>query len=267
MGKSSKYKARPMDDNGFIHYTDVEHETWHKLISRQEKLIQGRACAEYFEGLDKLQLPKDRIPQLEEVSSVLRKETGWEVAWVPALINFDKFFALLADKKFPCATFIRTPEEMDYLQEPDVFHEIFGHCAMLTNPYFAEFTSIYGKLGYNASKEDRVFLARLYWFTVEFGLMQSNEGNRIYGGGILSSIGETPHSLDNPEVIRKPFDPVDMLRTPYRIDIMQPQYFVLEDLKQLYELAHADVMGMVEEAKKLGLHAPVYPPKEEKLAS
>ena len=185
MGTGTKYKARPMDEDGFIHYTDEEHQVWHELITRQEKLIKGRACPEYFEGLDKINLPKDRIPQLEEVSSVLRKETGWEVAWVPALINFDKFFALLADKKFPCATFIRTREEMDYLQEPDVFHEIFGHCAMLTNPYFAEFTSAYGKLGYAASKEDRVFLARLYWITVEFGLINTAEGQRIYGGGIL----------------------------------------------------------------------------------
>ena len=267
MAKGTKYKARPMDEDGFIHYTDEEHQIWSELMARQEKLIEGRACPEHLEGLEKINLPHDRIPQLEEVSSVLRKETGWEVAWVPALINFDKFFALLADKKFPCATFIRTREEMDYLQEPDVFHEIYGHTAMLTNPYFAEFTAAYGKLGYEASKEDRVYLARLYWFTVEFGLINTAEGQRIYGGGILSSIGETPHSLEDPEVVRAPFDPIEMLRTPYRIDIMQPKYFVIDDFKQLFDLANGDVMGMVKEAKRLGLREPLYPPKEEQKAS
>ncbi|MBU6951517.1 MULTISPECIES: phenylalanine 4-monooxygenase [unclassified Hahella] len=270
MGKGTKYVAREPDASGFIAYPDSEHAVWRELITRQDKVIRNVACDEYLHGLKLLDLPEDRIPQLEDVSSVLRRETGWEVAQVPALIPFDTFFDLLSNKKFPCATFIRTPDEMDYLQEPDIFHEIFGHCAMLTNPYFAEFTQMYGKLGYSASKEDRIFLARLYWFTVEFGLMDSAAGQRIYGGGILSSIGETQYCFsDTPE--RRPFDIVDVLRTPYRIDIMQPIYYVLDGLKQLYEVAHCDIMDKVRQAKELGLFAPTFPPKQqsntEKLAA
>ena len=179
---------------------------------------------------------------------------------MPALINFQTFFNLLADKKFPCATFIRTRDELDYLQEPDIFHEIFGHCAMLTNPYFAEFTHIYGRLGQAASKEDRVYLARLYWFTVEFGVMQSAQGRKVYGGGILSSIGETQYVYSGkPEI--QPLEVDNVMRTPYRIDIMQPLYFELSSLQQLFEISQMDLMGCVQQAKQLGLFAPKYPPK------
>ena len=266
MAKGTKYLAKEMNVHGSIEWTDEENAIWNELITRQRKAIVGKACDEYMHGLELLNLPTDRIPQLEEVSRVLRKETGWEVAWVPALINFTSFFSLLQDKKFPCATFIRTREELDYLQEPDIFHEIFGHCAMLTNPYFAEFTHMYGKLGYAASKEDRVFLARLYWFTVEFGLMKAGQDRRIYGGGIISSIGETKYVYSGePEV--RPFDVIDVLRTPYRIDIMQPVYFELDNLRQLFDVAQSDIMAQVQEAKRLGLHTPKFPPKPEMLAS
>ncbi len=266
MAKSTKYLAKEADASGYIHWSEEENAIWNTLITRQQQAIVGKACDEYFHGLDLLKLPNDRIPQLEDVSRVLRRETGWEVACVPALIDFSTFFALLQDKKFPCATFIRTREELDYLQEPDIFHEIFGHCAMLTNPYFADFTHAYGKVGYAASKEDRVFLARLYWFTVEFGLMRHKGERRIYGGGILSSIGETQYAYSStPEV--QAFNPVEVLRTPYRIDIMQPVYFEIESLRQLFELTQTDVMALVREARALGLHAPKFPPKEQKLAS
>lgn len=265
-GKKTKYLARDPDENGFIHYPEEEHKIWGELFNRQIKLIDGKACDEYMDGIAKLGLTPDRIPQLEDVNQVLRKETGWEVAWVPALISFEKFFNLLANKKFPCATFIRTREEMDYLQEPDVFHEIFGHCALLTNPYFAEFTHTYGKLGAAADKQYHVWLARLYWFTVEFGLMDTAQGTRIYGGGILSSIGESQYALsDQPEV--RDFDIMTVLRTPYRIDIMQPIYYKINGLKQLFDIAHMDIMSHVKEAKSLGLFEPTYPPKEDKIAS
>lgn len=258
---ATQYVAKVMDANGIIAWTDEENSIWQELITRQEKAIQGKACAEYLAGLELLNLPKDRIPQFEEVNAVLRRETGWEIAWVPALINFQTFFNLLADKKFPCATFIRTREELDYLQEPDIFHEIFGHCAMLTNPHFAEFTHTYGRLGQSASKEDRVFLARLYWFTVEFGVMAGSAGRSIYGGGILSSIGETQYVYSaTPEFA--PLDVIEVLRTPYRIDIMQPLYFEINGLSQLAEIAHMDLMDCVQKAKTLGLHAPRFPPKQ-----
>jgi phenylalanine-4-hydroxylase len=185
---------------------------------------------------------------------------------VPSLINFDEFFRLLANKQFPVETFIRSREEFDYLQEPDIFHEIFGHCPLLTNPAFAHFTHTYGKLGYAASKEDRVYLARLYWFTVEFGLLNTPKGMRIYGGGILSSPGETVYSVESEQAERAPLDPIEVVRTPYRIDIMQPIYYVLPSFNSLYELAELDMMSVVEQAKKLGLHAPKFTPKV-KLAS
>ena len=259
--KPSKYVAREPDASGFIEYSDLEHQTWQRLIERQLDIVPGRACDEYLHGLELLDLPRDRIPQLEEVSAVLRRETGWEVARVPALIGFETFFGLLADRKFPVATFIRTPEEFDYLQEPDIFHEIFGHSAMLTNPAFANFTEKYGQLGLSASPKERAYLARLYWFTVEFGLLQTSDGLRIYGGGILSSPKETLYALSD-EPSRYDFDVLDALRTPYRIDIVQPIYYVLNDLQQLQELTEMDLMARVHQAMELGLFEPRFPPKD-----
>lgn len=264
MGKSTNYVAREPDSNGVVHYTEDENAIWAELYARQEKAIQGKACDEFVHGLELLDMPRDRVPQLEEVSKVLRRETGWEVAYVPALIPFGRFFELLANRQFPAATFVRTREELDYLQEPDIFHELFGHTPLLTNPHFADFTHTYGKLGYAASKEDRVYLARMYWFTVEFGLLQPPGGDlKIYGGGILSSIGETDYALNSETPERKPFDIVDALRTPYRIDIMQPLYYVIESLQQLSEITRMDVMSLVAEARSRGLFPPLFPPKEQ----
>ena len=181
------------------------------------------------------------------------------------LIGFGEFFRLLSEKKFPVATFIRSREEFDYLQEPDIFHEIFGHCPLLTNPSFANFTQLYGEIGLNASKEDRVFLARLYWFTIEFGLLNTKDGLRIYGGGIISSPGETLYAMHDNSVIRKELDNaeqlVDVYRTPYRIDIMQPIYFMLNSIKELDKIGKLDLMALVEQAKTLGLHEPMFPTK------
>ncbi|WP_160153534.1 phenylalanine 4-monooxygenase [Microbulbifer sp. ALW1] len=259
--KPSKYVAREPDANGFIEYSELEHQTWQQLIERQLEIVPGRACDEYLHGLELLDLPRDRIPQLDEISSVLRRETGWEVARVPALIGFETFFRLLSERKFPVATFIRTPEEFDYLQEPDIFHEIFGHCAMLTNPAFANFTQKYGELGLKASPKERAYLARLYWFTVEFGLLKTDDGLRIYGGGILSSPKETLYALSDAPA-RAPFEVIDTLRTPYRIDIVQPIYYVLNDLEDLQQLTEIDLMARVREAMAAGLFEPLFPPKE-----
>ncbi len=262
----TKYVSKEFDDNGYINWTDEENGVWRDLVSRQLECIDGKACDEYMHGLDLLNFPKDHLPQIEDVNSVLRRETGWEIYPVAALIPFDKFFALLADKKFPAATFIRKRKDFDYLQEPDIVHEIFGHCAMLTNPDFAAFTHKYGTLGHAADKKDRVWLARLYWFTVEFGLMQTSNGLRIYGGGILSSPGETEYAFSSDVPERKPLDIIDVLRTPYRIDIMQPIYFMIDGIHTLYEIAQMDIMKLVREAQELGLHEPKFPPKETKTA-
>lgn len=264
MSKSSKYVSHQSDEDGFIHWSADENKIWSELMQRQLSCIKGKACDEYLDGLKKLNLPLDRIPQLAEINAVLEPSTGWKVTEVPALISFDRFFQLLANKEFPVATFIRSREEFDYLQEPDVFHEIFGHCAMLTHPAFAEFTHTYGKLGLAASKEDRVYLARLYWFTIEFGLLNSKDGLRIYGGGILSSPGETLYAIRSEIPERKAFDVVDVLRTPYRIDIMQPVYFKINSINDLFDVSQLDLMAMVQQARSLGLHAAKFPPKEKK---
>ncbi len=267
MGKNSTYVSKHPDAQGHIDWTKDENEVWGALVERQLACIKGKACDEYMHGLDLLKFPKDRVPQLDEINRVLKRASGWEVYPVPALIAFDKFFQLLADRKFPAATFIRSREEFDYLQEPDIFHEIFGHCAMLTNPEFGAFTHKYGQLGLEASKTDRVWLARLYWFTVEFGLMQTKDGLRIYGGGILSSPAETEYAFGSDVPERRVFDPIDVLRTPYRIDIMQPVYFKISGIPELYNLAQTDIMALVREAQALGLHDPKYPPKEKKEAA
>ncbi|WP_028110530.1 phenylalanine 4-monooxygenase [Ferrimonas futtsuensis] len=259
--KGTSYVARQPDEQGIIHYSEEENRIWSELLARQMTWLPGRACDQYLEGLRKLNLPTDRIPQLAEVDAVLEQATGWRTAQVPALISFQHFFELLADKQFPVATFIRSREEFDYLQEPDIFHEIFGHCPLLTNPAFAHFTHTYGKLGLAASPKERVFLARLYWFTVEFGLVQTEQGLRIYGGGILSSPGETRYALsDEPE--RVGMSVLDALRTPYRIDIMQPIYYVLNHLDDLFDIAELDLMSLVKQAQELGLHEPKFPPKQ-----
>lgn len=261
MAKTSKYTAHQPDENGHVDYPEHEHRIWQTLYQRQKEILVGAACDEYLAGVELLKLPQDRIPQLSEVDEVLLTATGWKTSGVAALISFDKFFSLLASKQFPVATFIRTKEELDYLQEPDVFHEVFGHCPLLTHEAFAHFTQQYGELAYAASKEDRVFLARLYWFTVEFGLLRTAQGLRIYGGGILSSPGETDYALNDPSVDRRVFNISDVLRTPYRIDIMQPIYYVLDSIEQLFDIANMDIMGEVKKAKALGLFEPTFPAK------
>jgi phenylalanine-4-hydroxylase len=266
MAKQSRYTAHRPDANGYVRYSEAENETWSILIERQLEIIRNRACDEYFDGVERLTLPRDRIPQLPELDRILSRATGWSVAPVPALIDFAEFFRLLAGRRFPVATFIRRREDLDYLQEPDIFHEIFGHCALLLNPAFAEFTATYGRLGLKASPKDRVYLARLYWFTVEFGLLDTPRGLRIYGGGILSSKEETIYALDSDIPQRVDMNVLDALRTPYRIDILQPLYYKLKSLGDLHTIANMDLMALVHEAQRLGLYPPLYEPRNEQAA-
>lgn len=258
-----RYVSKAADASGRVDYTDAEHAIWAELYARQERAIRGKACDAFLHGLEALALPRDRVPQLSEVSAALRRETGWEVTSVPALIPIRDFFQLLANRRFPAATFVRRRDELDYLQEPDIFHEIFGHTPMLTHPYFADFTAAYGRIGLAASDEDRVFLERLYWFTVEFGLLQArNGGLQIYGGGILSSIGETEYAINSPKPKRRAFHLLEALRTPYRIDIMQPLYYVIEDLRDLFELTRMDLIATIQSAKQLPLLPPLFEPQK-----
>lgn len=241
------------DKSGNVPYTDEENQVWQTLIQRQNKVVEGRACDEFLEGLKKLDLPNDRIPQNREVSDCLRELTGWEVAFVPAVIPAEEFFGLLADKKFPAATFIRVPEELDYLEEPDIFHEIYGHCPLLANQAYADFMQAYGEMALRATKAQRKCLFRLFWFTIEFGLLNTPNGRRIYGGGILSSKSETIYALDDqcgPEL--EPLDVLKVLRTPFRIDMIQPQYFLIDGLDSLYKLLDSDIMNQVDKALELG---------------
>lgn len=259
MKQQSNYKAKTPDANGIIPYTTEEDSVWRDLYARQIKVIENRACKEYIEGLRILDLPNDRVPQCKEVSDSLTKATGWAVHPVAALIPFDEFFTLLANKKFPAASFIRTREELDYLKEPDIFHEVFGHCPLLTNQVYADFMQKYGELGLKATQKDRVLLARLFWFTIEFGLINTKDGLRIYGAGILSSKEETIYALENPIPQRKKFSPLDALRTPYRYDIKQSIYFVIDSYREFFDLIHTDIMGLIRESQQLGEFAPEYP--------
>ena len=261
MAKSGNYTSRKADANGIIHYSDEENEVWSKLINGQLELLEGNVCQEYIDALDVLNFPTDRIPQLHEVSEVLMDHTGWSVAAVPALINFTSFFELLANRQFPAATFIRRKDDLGYLPEPDIFHEIFGHTPLLTDYRFAAFTEAYGKAGLAADKKDHAMLARLFWFTVEFGLINSTEGLRSYGAGIVSSPGELIYALESDLPDRRPFDALDALRTPYRIDIYQTVYFTLDSFDTLFELAQMDLIPLVNQARKMGMHTPTYPLK------
>ena len=267
MGKTSKYTAKYPDQNGLIEYTDEEHAVWAELINRQLEIIQGRACQEFLDGLEILNLPLTHIPQSKDISETLVARTGWVVEPVPALIGFQQFFEMLSSRRFPAASFIRSREEMEYLQEPDIFHEIFGHATMLTHPAFADFTHAYGIAGLKANKADRVLLARLYWFTVEFGLVKTSNGLRVYGGGINSSPGEAIYALESKVPELRNFDPVTALRTPYRIDIFQTVYYLLNSLDDLYALAKADLTGLIQKARKLGEFAPTFPARDELIKS
>jgi phenylalanine-4-hydroxylase len=261
--KGHTYVSKEVQENGFVEWTATENETWAHLMARQKDTLPGRACKEFMQGLEILDFPTDRVPQLEEINKKLAETTGWGVEPVPAIIQPQEFFTLLANKKFPAATFIRIPEEMDYLQEPDIFHEVYGHAPLLTNQAYGDFMEKFGKLALQAEPKDRRRLFRLFWFTIEFGLVKTDEGLRAYGGGILSSIGETQYCLTD-ENEKVPYDTMVCLRTPYRIDIMQPLYFVLEKFDDLFTILDnpPGILTLLEQAKELGDFPPAYPPKE-----
>lgn len=259
MNKISHYVAKQPDSTGYINYTPHEHQTWEILLERQLPVVRSYACDEYLKALKNLELPSDCIPQCADISRALGRESGWKVAPVPALIDFKQFFTMLAEKTFPAASFIRDREELDYLQEPDIFHEIFGHVPLLSNRSFAEFTQSIGRIGQHTDESNYVWLARLYWFTVEFGLLSCDHNYKALGAGLISSFSELPYSVDSDKPERKPFEILDVLRTPYRIDIHQPIYFVLESVEQLLEIDEVEIIDGIEKAKKLGLYKPVYP--------
>ncbi|MBR0552656.1 phenylalanine 4-monooxygenase [Stakelama marina] len=215
-------------------YSDEEHRVWDTLFERQAKLLPGRASEAYLRGLDVLKLSKPGIPDFEELSERLMKLTGWQVVAVPGLVPDDVFFDHMANRRFVAGNFIRRADQLDYLQEPDVFHDVFGHVPMLADPRFADYLEAYGRGGLRALELGALKqLARLYWYTVEFGLIEEEEGLRIYGSGIVSSYSESQFALEDPSPNRIRFDLKRVMRTDYRIDDFQQNYFVIPSFDEL----------------------------------
>ncbi|MCT9810400.1 phenylalanine 4-monooxygenase [Acidovorax sp. Be4] len=221
-------------------YTETDHDTYRRLYARQSALLPGRASSEFIAALPALG-PHERIPRFEDINARLMPATGWQVVGVPGLIPELDFFRLLAARKFPVTDWIRTPAEFDYIVEPDIFHDLFGHVPLLFNPVLADYVQRYGQGGLKA---DRLgageMLARLYWYTIEFGLIREPDGLRAYGAGILSSSGELVYSVESPKPQRLPLTVERAMRTRYKIDTYQPTYFVIDSLQQLFDLTEAD---------------------------
>lgn len=226
---------------GWECYTAQEHAVWKTLFERQGKLLPGRACDAFVQGMKDLPIGPDQIPNFEQLSEILMKRTGWQVVAVPGLVPDDVFFEHLANRRFPAGHFIRKPNELDYLEEPDVFHDVFGHVPMLMNPVMADYIQAYGEGGLRAHRLGNLEkLARVYWYTVEFGLVRQKDGLRIYGAGIASSASETVFALEDASPNRVMFELERVMRTRYRIDDFQETYFVLDHLDELLELARID---------------------------
>jgi len=230
-------------DQGWEAYTDAEHAVWRTLFRRQVEMLPGRAVPAFVDGLRDLAFSDDGIPHFGRLNEVLHKRTGWQVVAVPGLVPDDVFFDHLANRRFPSGNFIRKPDELDYLEEPDVF----GHVPLLMNPVFADYMQAYGEGGLRAlglGLLDK--LARLYWYTIKFGLMRIPDGLRIYGAGIVSSRAESLFSLASSSPNRLGFDLLRLLRTDYRIDDFQESYFVIDSFEQLLELAEIDFAPVYE---------------------
>jgi phenylalanine-4-hydroxylase len=215
-------------------YSEIDQETWRILYARQMAFLPGRACEAYLHGARSITLGGDRIPALSDLSRRLHDATGWTVARVPGLLHEKQFFELLAARVFPSTDYIRGREELDYTPAPDLFHDIFGHMPMLTEPAFADFYQRFGQAALNATGYQRVQMERLHWFSVEFGLIREAEGRRIFGAGILSSHGEVQHALSD-EVQVKPYDPLVVAEQDYDVWHLQPLLFELDSFEQLVE--------------------------------
>jgi phenylalanine-4-hydroxylase len=230
--------SAPADDwtvpQDWAAYTGAEHALWDRLFARQSQQLVGRAVPAFLQGLDVLHLSRPGIPDFAELSEKLMALTGWSVIAVPGLVPDEVFFEHLAHRRFVAGRFIRRPDQIDYLEEPDIFHDVFGHVPLLSDPVFADYMQAYGEGGLRAVRLGAIErLARLYWHTVEFGLIRSDEGLRIYGAGIVSSHGESLYALASPEPARIAFDLQRVMRTRYNIDDYQPAYFVIDRFEDL----------------------------------
>ena len=232
-------------------YTAADHDIYRRLYERQSALLPDLACDEFITALPLLGL-KTRIPRFEEINDRLYKATGWEVVAVPGLIPEVPFFTLLANRKFPVTDWIRKPDEFDYVVEPDIFHDLFGHVPLLFNPVFAEHMQAYGAGGLKAhSLRACEQLSRLYWYTIEFGLIRQKNGLRAYGAGILSSSGELAYAVKSSVPHRMALDLLRAMRTRYKIDSYQQTYFVIDSFQQLFDMTARDFTPLYAELQRL----------------
>jgi phenylalanine-4-hydroxylase len=232
-------------DQPLQRYGAVDHAVWNQLYARQTALLKGRVCEAFLAGVERLNLSAEHVPSFAAINAQLTPATGWEIVAVPGLVPEQVFFEHLANRRFPVTWWMRRPDQLDYLQEPDCFHDLFGHVPLLINPVFADYMQAYGRAALAADDVGALpLLARLYWYTVEFGLIRdaaSPNGVQIYGAGIVSSKSETLYSLRSAAPNRLGFDLARVMQTRYRIDTFQKTYFVLDDFAQLFELARPDL--------------------------
>ncbi|MEM0946373.1 MAG: phenylalanine 4-monooxygenase [Pseudomonadota bacterium] len=247
----STYISKIPDASGHFTYTAEEDAVWGKLFDRQLDHLEGLATPEFFEGVKTLGLTASHVPQIADIDARLNRATGAGVTGVPAIIPPAEFFGLLARRRFPVATFLRRREDIDYIEEPDIFHEVFGHCPLLTKPAFVDFVERFGARAVELGKPYSWRLFRLFWFTVEFGMIRSGDSLRAYGAGIVSSPSEAAHVTSGVAAMRH-FDLIEVLRTPYRIDILQPVYFVIESFEALNAALDCDLADAIDRAKALG---------------
>lgn len=248
--------ARARDDytceQDWAAYTAADHDTYRRLYERQSALLPGLACDTFIRALPSLGV-KDHIPRFEDINARLRPATGWEIVAVPGLIPERPFFELLAHRRFPVTDWMRSPEEFDYIVEPDVFHDLFGHVPLLFDPVFADYVQRYGQGGLKAHDLGAgELLSRLYWYTIEFGLIRQADGLRAYGAGILSSPGELQHSVRAPGVQRIALDLLRCMRTRYKIDDYQATYFVIDSFEQLFDMTAPDFTPLYEAVRSAG---------------
>ena len=231
-------------------YSADEQDIWHTLLRRQSGLARQHGCPEFLAGLARLDID-ERIPDFERVSDMLERRTGWRVVGVPGLIPDDAFYGHLAQRRFPVTVWIRRRDELDYLVEPDLFHDFFGHVPLLAEPVFADYMQAYGQRGVEAGAANVHRLARLYWYTVEFGLIRSGAGVKVFGAGIISSAKETLYAMGSPVPARIPFNARRVMRTAYEIDKLQRTYFVLDDFRQLFDATQVDFLPLYAELARL----------------
>ncbi len=259
MMRADEHPADMREDYTFdfdpAQYTDADHAMWNTLCKRQKPLLVNRACDEYMASVDTLGIFEENgIPDWRRVSDMLEKSSGWKLVTVPGFIPGQLFLEHLSKRQFPVTWWIREPAKIDYLQEPDIFHDLFGHVPMLAHPVFAEYMQQFG-LGAVKAKSlgAEEFIGRLYWFTVEFGLIRNPDGLRIYGSGIVSSKSETIYSLESPIPNRFHLDVVRAMRTDYRIDDVQKDYFVINSFEELFEMTKPDYTDYYKKLKSLPL--------------